>query len=71
MGDSEADEKRYGMLDETRDRLEARIAELEEALDEIQSAAFPLSTARNGNVETMCVPIGAWDNAMRFIEVKR
>jgi len=48
-------------------KREARIAELEAALDEIRGAAFPLSTARNGLHETMCVPIGAWDNAMRAI----
>ena len=44
-----------------------RIAELEAALDEIYGAAFPMSKAANGRVETMCVPTGAWENAMRFL----
>lgn len=44
-----------------------RIAELEGALDEINGAAFPMSKAVNGSVQTMCVPIGAWENAMRFL----
>ena len=44
-----------------------RIAELEAALDEINGASFPMSKARDGSVQTMCVPIGAWENAMRFL----
>lgn len=32
MADSEADEKRYGMLDETRERMESRISEIEAML---------------------------------------
>ncbi len=44
-----------------------RIAKLEAALDEIRGASFEMSRAANGTVQTMCVPIGAWDNAMRSI----
>ena len=48
--------------------LRARIAELEAALDELRGHAYPMSRGANGGVTTMCVPIGAWENAMRFIE---
>lgn len=34
-----------------------RITDLEAALDEITTAAYPVAGA-------MCVPIGAWENAM-------
>ena len=47
-----------------------RIADLEAALDEIRGAAFEMSRSAQGTVQTMCVPIGAWENAMRFIETQ-
>ena len=46
-------------------RTEQRIAELESALDEIRGVAYAMSRGINGGVTTMCVPIGAWDNAMK------
>lgn len=42
----------------------ARIAELEAALDEINAASFREDRTREN---TVMVPIGAWDNAMRVI----
>lgn len=40
-----------------------RIAELESALDEITTSAYPIAGA-------MCVPVGAWENAMRLAKLK-
>lgn len=62
----------FAMLprDEIQREVEAshkRIAELEAALDEIRGAAFEMSRVATGTVQIMCVPIGAWQNAMRFI----
>lgn len=51
--------------------MQARMAALEAALDEIQGAAFAMSRAANGSVQTMCVPIGAWENAMRLLEPRQ
>jgi hypothetical protein len=47
------------------DRLKARIAELEAALDEILGASFEISK------QTIGVPIGAWENAMRFLRPRQ
>ena len=49
------------------DARKRRIAELEAALDEIRNAGYALSRGRNGLAATMCVPIGAWSNAMRIL----
>lgn len=47
------------------EKAEARIAELETALDEIHGAGYAMSRGINGGVSTMCVPISAWNNAMQ------
>ena len=51
---------------EAADRIDA----LEAALDEIHGAAYAMSRGINGGVTTMCVPIGAWDNAMKARNAK-
>lgn len=46
----------------------SRIAELEAAIEEIYGAGYAMSRGVNGGVTTMCVPIGAWNNAARSIQ---
>ena len=50
---------------------EKRIAELEMALDEITGASYPIMTNATGMPPSaMCVPIGAWENALRIAKLK-
>ncbi len=45
----------------------AEVERLRAALEEIEMASFPLERE---SVRVLCVPIGAWDNAMRALESK-